>query len=269
MKISSKFTITTLAIALVYFIPTTSAINNTPTTIDRHLPHPQMIAHALGVIDGIRYSNSYEALEKSYQNGFRFFETDIELTADNKLVLLHDWDGVIQDLYGAPPKIYTLDEFKKLKIREKYTPLTLDNLLVWIKKHPDTYFITDTKRKNLVILNKLYQQSGELSAHFIPQIYNFEEYDTVKKLGYFDIILTLYTRDYKAPALVNFAQQHKLWAITMSTDRIKTYPNLPAELTTVNIFTYSHLVNSQEQMTNLQKQKIGGVYTSDLIPNSD
>lgn len=269
MKIYSKFAITTLAMGLAYFIPTASAINSTPATVNRHLVHPQMIAHALGDIDGIRYSNSYEALEKSYRNGFRFFETDIEITADNKLVLLHDWDGVIQDLYKTAPKIYTLDEFKKLKIREKYTPLTLNELLTWIEKHPDTYFVTDTKRKNLVILNKLYQQSGELFSHFIPQIYNFEEYNTVKKIGYFDIILTLYTRDYKAPELINFASQHQLWAITMSTDRIKTYPDLPAELTAANIFTYSHLVNSQAQMVNLQKQKIGGIYTSDLSPSSN
>ena len=64
-----------------------------------------MVAHAGGGVDGDRYWNSVEALERNYAAGFRVFEVDFHWTRDRKLVLLHDWKQNFERLfkpYEAP-----------------------------------------------------------------------------------------------------------------------------------------------------------------------
>ena len=58
---------------------------------DIPLTAPRLIAHAGGDIYGIRMTNSLQALDRSYEEGFRFIEVDICLTSDGVPVLLHDW----------------------------------------------------------------------------------------------------------------------------------------------------------------------------------
>ena len=49
------------------------------------------IAHAGGAIDGIRYTNSKEAILNSISKGAKYIELDLSLTRDGKLVAVHDW----------------------------------------------------------------------------------------------------------------------------------------------------------------------------------
>ncbi|MFC4811586.1 interleukin-like EMT inducer domain-containing protein [Paenibacillus sp. GCM10023250] len=50
------------------------------------------IYHAGGQLNGIKNSNALEVFEQSYSiGGFRTFTADIELTADEEVVLRHDW----------------------------------------------------------------------------------------------------------------------------------------------------------------------------------
>lgn len=50
---------------------------------------PILIAHALGGVDSNTYTNSLEAFQQSYKNGFRVFETDVMEAGDGSLVLFH------------------------------------------------------------------------------------------------------------------------------------------------------------------------------------
>ena len=54
----------------------------------------KFILHAGGVTpNGILGSNSLEAVEHSYDNGYRVLEIDFCWTEDNHLVCVHDWDA--------------------------------------------------------------------------------------------------------------------------------------------------------------------------------
>ena len=103
----------------------------------------RFIAHAGGKIGGHTYTNSLEALNQSYKNGFRLFELDIIKTFDNVYVAAHDWKhwqritGFKGDL---PP---TRSIFKKYKIRHKYTPMDMDEINNWFENHPDAILVTD------------------------------------------------------------------------------------------------------------------------------
>ncbi len=49
--------------------------------------------HALGGVDGkYMYVDSIDALELSYNSGYRLFEVDVNLTSDGVPVLVHGWN---------------------------------------------------------------------------------------------------------------------------------------------------------------------------------
>ena len=101
------------------------------------------IAHAGGEISGNTYTNSLEAMNNSYQNGFRYFELDLIVTSDNYIVASHDWPMWAKqtDYNGELPP--TLEEFKKYKILNQFTALDYKDINKWFETHEDTYLITD------------------------------------------------------------------------------------------------------------------------------
>lgn len=103
----------------------------------------RFIAHAGGKIGDDIYSNSLEALNKSYKNGVRYFELDINRTSDSVLVAIHDWEHwkKITDFQGQIPP--SLEVFKKQKIYGKWTCLDISDINDWFTKHKDAIFVTD------------------------------------------------------------------------------------------------------------------------------
>lgn len=101
------------------------------------------IAHAGGIIDGHTYTNSLEAMNLSYEKGFRLFELDIIKTQDEKYVAAHDWKDW-KSMTGYEGKVpITYKEFKSYKLFDKYTPLSIDQINEWFKMHPDATLISD------------------------------------------------------------------------------------------------------------------------------
>ncbi|WP_157811579.1 sulfatase-like hydrolase/transferase [Lacinutrix sp. Bg11-31] len=103
----------------------------------------RFIAHAGGIIDKHTYTNSLEALNSSYNKGFRLFELDIIKTSDGKYVAAHYWDEWKEKTKYKGDVPTTKDEFLKYKIHEKYTPLDMDAINKWFTKHKDAILITD------------------------------------------------------------------------------------------------------------------------------
>lgn len=102
------------------------------------------IAHALGEIDGIRYSNSQEALESSYEMGYKIYEVDLSLTSDGSLACTHAWETGLQPGFNQNNKP-TAEEFLDTPIGECYTPILFADLCKYMKEHPEIYVITDSK----------------------------------------------------------------------------------------------------------------------------
>lgn len=101
------------------------------------------IAHAGGEIDGIKYTNSLEALNYNYAQGFRLFELDISETADGHFVATHDWEYWKNETNYQGEIPVSLSEFKKHKIRSKYTGLGMSQINRWFSEHPDAILVTD------------------------------------------------------------------------------------------------------------------------------
>lgn len=103
----------------------------------------RFIAHAGGEVRRKRYTNSLQALNQSYDNGFRLFELDIIKTLDGKYVAAHDWEywALIAGYQGILP--VTEKEFLSYKIHGEFTPMNMEIINKWFEAHPDAKLITD------------------------------------------------------------------------------------------------------------------------------
>jgi len=163
----------------------------------------KLIAHALGGIQGSKYTNSYDAFVSNYNKGYRLFEADLLLTSDGELVARHDWSkGVQPNLAGQTGHALTKLQFESSPIRGKFRPLSFNDILQLMKKYPDFYLITDTKETDKVKIEQqftvLVEQAQKVDAsilsRIIPEIYSPEMYDVVMNVYPFpNKIYSLYT----------------------------------------------------------------------------
>ncbi len=117
-------------------------------SIDRY------IAHAGGEVNGIKSTNTKDALDQNYKKGFRLFELDINKTSDGKLVAVHDWQmwARFTDYQGVLPPSHS--EFLKQKIYGEYTTLDFKAINDWFAAHPDATLVTDKVNDPIAFANE-------------------------------------------------------------------------------------------------------------------
>jgi hypothetical protein len=139
-------------------------------------------------------------------------------------------------------------------MRGGLTPMDDEALFAWMRAHPDVRIVTDVKTNNLAALTLLARQT-DLRGRFIPQIYEPEELNPVRRLGFSDVILTVY-RTRKTPGEINaFVRASDLYALTVPVGREWRYraPRL-----------FVHTVNSPLRVAVLALEGVDGVYTDTL-----
>ena len=150
------------------------------------------IAHAAGALDGYRYLNCREALIRTINNGYKYIEFDLGLTKDSVLVCLHDWKlfhkMTSQDTLNEQP--LTANEYKVRKIYHKYTPLTIEDVLIIRNHHP--FVIVTDKISKVDVLNKSFKQDRN---NIMVETYTVSDYKLLNKSGY-SPMLSLRSFDY-------------------------------------------------------------------------
>ncbi len=190
---------------------------------ERYLPADQpLIAHAGGGLPTAIYTNSIEAMETAARHGFHMIEIDFWRTRTG-LALGHDSN----DLSEA----------------------TFDQLLDFLRRHPEISIVTDFKSDNVHGLRRLAHLAGPMRSRFIPQIYNLDEFQPVVELGYPRPIFTVYRS--RAPAWLFRVNSVPLRAVTMPYNQryLAGLVDHPVYLHTVNSPTPGY-----------------GLYTDCLIP---
>lgn len=228
------------------------------TAFDSNFRIGELIAHGGGEVYGLPSTNSLEALEENYKKGIRFFELDLELTADNQLVALHDWSVAIKYLFSAEPGRYSLNEFKKLNMVENLTPLTPELIVKWFSEHPDAYLITDGKQMRLLILKQINQTMTAIKERIIPQVYTFSEYLSARNLGFNKIILALYIKRYFTFNLIKFLKVFPVTAVSIEVDRLNH--DIINKLGRLKVPVLAHTVNNPVVRGQLKSQGVWGFY---------
>ena len=140
------------------------------------------VLHATGIYKNQIYTNSIEALEKN-KKGFKYFEIDLQLTKNNKIICGHDIN----------PNIVFYDQFLIENSKRKIKSCDYKSLKSWLKKNPEKIIITDVKTdNNLKALKFIRDNFNNYKKNFIPNIYDPKNYKLVKNMGYNDIIWALY-----------------------------------------------------------------------------
>lgn len=238
----------------------------------------ERIAHAGGGYNKKTYTNSINALEVN-KDSYNFFEIDFVWTSDNHLVCLHDWDTSAKVTFGhefdpAP----TLYDFEKLvRDHPQYKNCTAETLIDWLEANPDKKIVTDVKRGNVQALKYIAELYPHYAQRFIPQIYNPEQYEPIKKMGYEDIIFTLYRFSGEHAEVLKAVSNMSLYAVTVPKRHIRTEISLdfekwglphdfitvrlPYNLAQLNVPTYVHTVNNQKEWIDLQRVGVSEIYT--------
>ncbi|MGL4790439.1 MAG: glycerophosphodiester phosphodiesterase family protein, partial [Anaerotignaceae bacterium] len=242
-------------------------ILNCNVVFGQSIENMDMVLHAGGVIGEDIGTNSMESLKNAFTYGYRYIELDFNFTTDNHLVAIHDWEtNYFGKDYNFNGKT-TLEEFKKLKINGKYTPITMENLVPWLNSMGHVYIITDIKDNNIQGLSYIKEKYPYIMNKIVPQIYKEAEYNKVREMGYENIIYTLYALPYgdkiNTNRIVNFAKNNKLLAITFSTELITE--KYVSELKNSSTKLFCHTVNKKEEAEKYKAMGLG-VYT-DLYLN--
>lgn len=226
---------------------------------------PRLIAHAGGAVNGIRLTNSLQALDSSYSKGFRYFELDMNWTRDHVPVLVHDWGNVNWLLgikYSTEPQ--TSHDFMQGKAIRNLQFMDLDSLEEWCSQHKDATVISDIKSENVGLLGIIKEKYPHIYSGIIPQIYSFDQYDPVKDLGYQNILLSVCKLDAPGKDILDFCSSHSLFGASLYDDGINY--DLLHELNDMGIRTFIHPVNEYNQYIKLRESGAYGVFTDYLEP---
>lgn len=213
------------------------------------------IAHAGGYYNGIAYTNSIDALNFNKEN-FNFFEIDLYINKDNEIICTHNPEDINIGI--------------EIFLRKyQFTPCTIKTLSKWLADNPDKTIVTDVKSDNIMLLKEIRKFIPNFNERIIPQIYHFNEYQEVKKLGYNKIIWTFYRLDKPKDNFLKFLPKLKsmnLFAVTVPINYL--FYGYVGEIKKIGIPVYTHTVNSQKRFLFFKFLfGIDEVYTDHLIKN--
>ncbi|WP_055105986.1 phosphatidylinositol-specific phospholipase C/glycerophosphodiester phosphodiesterase family protein [Paenibacillus ihumii] len=243
----------------------------------------RIIAHAMGGIEDMTYTNTLEAFMVNYEKGTRVFEVDLLLSKDDKLIARHEWgefftnmlrqqEGLSEDRYGA---VWTSEEFKQAKIDGRYEPLFWDDIVELMAEYPDIYIVTDTKQIKPEEIDSIFakivesakRRDPKLLDRIVPQIYNQPMLGQIKRHHPFDsVIYTLYQSQDSDRQVIQFARSSGIAAVTMSEGRVNE--KLVKTLKRAGIPTYVHTINDMKLVSNYKKIGVYGFY-SDFLAGND
>lgn len=235
------------------------------------------IAHALGGIDDIDYTNSKEALEYAYSKGTRIFEVDFVFTSDKKLVCRHKWKNDLGDEF-SDDYIPDYETYMSSKIFGQYTPVDIDTLINFAKEHSEIYFVTDLKSYKTE-MNDMLETIKEAATrldykdyeeHFIIQFYNYDMYNMIsEKYSYQNYILTLYRmteylNEEGIENVLEFCISNDIKVITMPKKYVTK--ELCEKIKAKDITLYVHTINGKKEWLKLQLMGVDGIYTDFIYP---
>ncbi|MEJ2593534.1 MAG: hypothetical protein P8100_00040 [bacterium] len=199
----------------------------------------RFIAHAGGRINGHTYTNSLEALEQSYEKGFRLFELDILTTSDSHFVAAHDWESW-QSMTGysgdIPP---SLSVFQKTKLFGIYKPLTMDDINTWFNTHPDAVLVTDK-----VDLPAAFSKAFVAPGRLMMELFSMESLKEASNLQIRSAMASWeLLKELDRNQILSLLDQLKIKDIALSRREIKYHIPLLKELKRRGIRAYAFHVN--------------------------
>ena len=248
----------------------TSLLNQNLTNKDKW-KYELFVMHALGGYNKTIYTNSYEGLNYYYLvKKMKLMEADFQLTNDSHIVTAHDYSAFNH-------RIPSFEEFNNSRTNGNLTPMTFEDLVIYMYDHKDLYIITDTKYTDLERIEIEFNEMTEIlskyedvNERFIIEIYNERMYEFLRQKNYpFNhFLFTLYQRlsyPYNFNSMEEIFKYCKengiegiiMWDVWFN-NRISVFSQ------NYSIPVYLHTVNDIEKVVKLLNQGAKAIFTDYL-----
>nr|WP_230682667.1 glycerophosphodiester phosphodiesterase family protein [Vibrio crassostreae] len=170
-----------------------------------------LIAHAGGGINGLKYTNSLEAMEQSIEHGFKMIELDLLISSDGRIVAVHDWKTFHEMTNSNNTGSISSKEFESKIIYDQYKTLNISTAIDILDKN-DVVLVTD-KIKNLALLSKyiIYKDKS------IIEVFSTDKYNEAIELGFNNVALNI---DLNTPLILEWIGLNKIKAVTYRGDNL-------------------------------------------------
>lgn len=232
----------------------------------------RLIAHAMGGVKEIDYTNSLEAFEENYNKGYRVFEVDFDLTDEELAPICSHYRASLLDEKSKEIP-YTLENFRNTKDDNGFTRLTGKDIIQLMADYPDIYIVTDMKFKDhvntLAVLSQLarYAIDNDISIldRIIPQVYNEDMFWTIMNVyEWKSVIFSLYQTKWSEQSVIEFCNRTgvrfvTLWDYLATDEIVKAWSE-------ENIYIAVHTVNDTVDAKAHLGRGIDLIYTDFLEP---
>ncbi|WP_146442520.1 glycerophosphodiester phosphodiesterase family protein [Vibrio kanaloae] len=170
-----------------------------------------LIAHAGGGINGLKYTNSLEAMEQSIEHGFKMIELDLLISSDGRIVAVHDWKSFHEMTNSNNTGSISYKEFESKTIYDKYKTLNISTAIDILDEN-DVVLVTD-KIKNIALLSKYIIDKDKS----IIEVFSIDKYNEAIELGFNNVALNI---DLNTPFILEWIDLNKIKAVTYRGDNL-------------------------------------------------
>ncbi|MFS1421226.1 glycerophosphodiester phosphodiesterase family protein [Vibrio splendidus] len=170
-----------------------------------------LIAHAGGGINGLKYTNSLEAMEQSIEHGFKMVELDLLISSDGRIVAVHDWKSFHEMTNSNNTGSISYKEFESKIIYDKYKTLNISTAIDILDEN-DVVLVTD-KIKNIALLSKYIIDKDKS----IIEVFSTDKYNEAIELGFNNVALNI---DLNTPFILEWIDLNKIKAVTYRGDNL-------------------------------------------------
>jgi hypothetical protein len=227
----------------------------------RQLHSIERVAHAGGGYDGRTYTNSIEALNYN-KDKYTLFEIDFAWTSDEELVCLHDWEGSFERSFKMKTKqpVSYRKFIQLVRERSDLEKCTLSSLIAWLEENPSQRVVTDIKENNPKALKLIAKRYPRLRHRFVPQVYEPSEYYTARRLGFSDVIWTLYRFRGDNSSVLEHLKKMDLYGLAMP--RYKADVGLARlAFKETGVLSYVHTINNKGDHAKYLGLGVSEIYT--------
>ena len=237
-------------------------------TVERGL----LVAHALGEIGGVQYTNSLEAFQCNYRRGYRWFEVDLALTSDGELVCFHEGNEAQAGLRGTIGQL-TFSQVEAARYAGRYPIPRFSNVLSEADRSGDVVFVTDTKGWSSAMIDAVRRVAIENDgkrrhrAQLVLQSYGEQDIADVKHLSRqigADIVLTLYASSADDAQVEAMVRKYDVAAVVADARRFS--PWLADRLHAMSTPILVHTINDHREILRLTRAGADGFYSDSYRP---
>lgn len=170
-----------------------------------------LIAHAGGGINGLKYTNSLEAMEQSIEHDFKMIELDLLISSDGRIVAVHDWKSFHEITNSNNTGSISYKEYESKIIYDKYKTLNISTAIDVLDEN-DVVLVTD-KIKNIALLSKYIIDKDKS----IIEVFSIDKYNEAIELGFNNVALNI---DLNTPFILEWIDLNKIKAVTYRGDNL-------------------------------------------------